>query len=234
MINECIILAGGMGTRLRSVVDDLPKVMAPVNGKPFLHYILEKATNEKIDHLVLSTGYLHEKIEEFIRSSHAEKNISFANEEEPLGTGGAIAFALQQCSANEVLIVNGDSFFDINYNGFFIDHQLQHSDFSIAMKPMKNCDRFGTLSVESTGRITAFLEKQTMEEGIINAGIYIINKKNFLAMNWPNKFSMEKDFMEKYIATVPMFGFAYDDYFIDIGIPEDYTKAQTDFKRLFS
>ena len=233
MLNECIILAGGLGTRLRSVVVDLPKVMAPVNERPFLNYILEKATNEKIEHLVLSTGYLHEKIEEYISTSHAEKNISFVIEEEPLGTGGAIAFALHQCMSEEVLIVNGDSFFNIDYRRFFNDHHQKHSDFSIAMKPMFNFDRYGTLNITNDGKIKAFLEKRSMQEGMINAGIYIINKKHFLEMNWPYKFSMEKDYMEKYFSSVPMYGFAYDEYFIDIGIPQDYAKAQTDFKQLF-
>ena len=233
MLKECIILAGGLGTRLQSVVSEIPKVLAPVYNKPFLHYILENANRYNIEHIVLSTGYLHEKVEAFVKEEHSKKNISFVVEEEPLGTGGAIAFALGKCTTDEVMIINGDSFFNIDYNFFYHHHNHHCSKFSIALKPMHNFNRYGTVTVDSHRRITAFYEKQEMEEGTINAGIYIVNRPCFLEMDWPMKFSMEKDYMEKQFNTIPMYGFSYDDYFIDIGIPEDYAKAQTDFKQLF-
>lgn len=233
MLKECIILAGGLGSRLRTVVTDIPKVMAPVNDRPFLHYILENAVHHHLEHIVLSTGYLHKKVETFVKEKHGKKNISFAVEEEPLGTGGAIVNALKQCRTDEVLIINGDTFFDIDYDFFYHHHNHHCSEFSIALKPMRNFNRYGTVTVDIHKRVTAFREKQQLEEGIINAGIYIVNRPCFLAIDWPLKFSMEKDYMEKYFDTVPMYGFSYDGYFIDIGIPEDFTKAQSDFKQLF-
>ena len=233
MLKECIILAGGLGTRLQSVVSDIPKVLAPVNNKPFLHYILENVSKYKIEHIVLSTGYLHEKIELFVKEKHSRKNISFAIEKEPLGTGGAIANALQQCNTDEVLILNGDTFFDIDYNFFYHHHNHHCAEFSIALKTMQNFNRYGTVAIDGHRRITAFQEKRQMEEGIINAGIYIVNRPCFNEMNWPMKFSMEKEYMEKYFNSIPMYGFVYEGYFIDIGIPEDFEKVQMDFKQLF-
>ena len=233
MLKECIILAGGLGTRLRSVVGDFPKVLAPVNDKPFLHYLLENASRQKIEHIILSTGYRHEHIESFITEKHSKKNISFAIEPEPLGTGGAIANALKQCKTDEVLILNGDTFFDIDYNFFYHHHHHHCAEFSIALRTMQNFNRYGTVAVDNQRRITAFQEKRQMEEGMINAGIYIINRPGFMELNWTQKFSLEKDYMEKYFGKIPMYGFSYDGYFIDIGIPEDYEKAQRDFKQLF-
>lgn len=234
MLKECIILAGGLGTRLRSVVSDFPKVLAPVNNKPFLHYILEKANQQNITHVVLSTGYMHEKIEKFVAEKHSKKDISFAIEDEPLGTGGAIVNALMKCKTDEILILNGDSFFNIDYHLFYHHHNHHKSEFSIALKPMKDFNRYGTVETDANRKITAFHEKRQMTEGLINAGIYIVNKPCFLELNWPLKFSMEKDYMEKYNQSTHMYGFSYDDYFIDIGIPEDFEKAQSDFKQLFS
>jgi D-glycero-alpha-D-manno-heptose 1-phosphate guanylyltransferase len=103
----------------------------------------------------------------------------------------------------------------------------------MALKPMKNFERYGTVEYDQHRCITAFREKEFRDEGLINAGIYIINRSAFLGLDWPRKFSMEKDFMEQYIGKIKMCAFPYDEYFIDIGIPEDYEKAQSDFKTLF-
>lgn len=233
MLTECIILAGGLGTRLRSVVADQPKVLAEVNGFPFLKYIIDHALSQGCKHIVLSTGYMHEKVADFVQKQYPGVAISFAIEEEPLGTGGGILNALKKCNTNEVIILNGDTFFNINYIPFYEQHQHHHSVFSIALKPMKNFSRYGTVTCNMDGRILSFNEKQYMESGLINAGIYIVNRKLFMLMNWPEKFSMEKDFMEKYADSLQMHGFTFDEYFIDIGIPEDYAKAQDDFKTLF-
>lgn len=233
MLNECIILAGGLGTRLQSVVNDVPKVLAVVNGKPFLHYILQEVTRQKISQIVLSVGYKHELIESFCKKNHSNLSINYAIEEEPLGTGGGIALALQQSKSENVLIINGDTFFQINFDLLFDLHQSHTACFSIALKPMKNFDRYGSVVINDQNRITGFKEKQFQTEGTINAGIYLLNKKDFLKSRFPQKFSFEKDFMEKYYQSFNMHGFSFDNYFIDIGIPEDYYKAQQDFKTMF-
>lgn len=232
MLKECIILAGGLGTRLRSVVADQPKVLAPVNNHPFLKYIIDKLLEQHFQHIVLSTGYLHQNIKQFVDENYPGINISIAVEDEPLGTGGGIAHALKKCTHDEVLILNGDTFFNIDYAQFYHHHNHHQSSFSIALKPMKNFDRYGTVTCDQHRRIVSFNEKQFIQEGMINAGVYIVNRKEFSLMNWPEKFSMEKDFMEKFTKDMKMFAFPYDEYFIDIGIPEDFARAQEDFKTL--
>jgi D-glycero-alpha-D-manno-heptose 1-phosphate guanylyltransferase len=233
LLKECIILAGGLGTRLRAVVADQPKVLAPVNNRPFLQYIIDNALKQGCEHIVLSTGYLHEKVEEFVNEKYPGKDISFAIENEPLGTGGGIQNALNQCRTDEVLVLNGDTFFNIDYKMFYHHHNHHQSVFSVALKPMREFDRYGTVTCDQHRRITSFNEKQFMKEGMINAGVYILNKTGFCSMNWPQKFSMEKDFMERYTASIHMCAFPYDEYFIDIGIPEDYARAEEDFKTMF-
>jgi D-glycero-alpha-D-manno-heptose 1-phosphate guanylyltransferase len=233
LLKECIILAGGLGTRLRSVVDDKPKVLAPVYGKPFLKYVIDYAHQQGCTRIVLSAGYLHEQIEEFVQEFFKDSEIVFAVEEKPLGTGGGIVNALHQCRSDEVLVLNGDTFFELDYSMFYHHHHHHEALFSIALKPMKNFERYGTVECDQHRCITAFKEKEFLQEGLINAGVYIINRNAFLSLNWPEKFSMEKDFMEKFIGKIKMCAFPYDEYFIDIGIPEDYAKAQEDFKTLF-
>lgn len=233
MLSECIILAGGMGTRLQSVVKDVPKVLADVNGKPFLHYILETVAKQKISHIILSVGYKHELIQVFCQQYHPDLNISYAIEEDPLGTGGGIALSLEQAQTNTILIINGDTFFHVDYNQFYNLHQSHKSSFSIALKPMKNFDRYGSVMTDDTNRIQGFIEKQYQTEGTINAGIYLLNKLDFFKLSFPQKFSFEKDFMETHCQSFGMYGFSFNDYFIDIGIPTDFYKAQQDFKTMF-
>ncbi len=234
MLSECIILAGGLGTRLKSVVNDVPKVLADINGKPFLHYIIEKLCAQKVAHLILSVGYKHEMIEAFCKQQHPNLKISYALEEEPLGTGGGIALALQQAQSENILIINGDTFFHINYDQLWQLHKTHQSSFSVALKPMKNFDRYGSVIIDEKNRIKGFKEKQYQAEGTINAGVYLLNKKDFQKLSFQQKFSFEKDFMEMYFKDFGMYGFSFDNYFIDIGIPEDYYKAQQDFKTIFS
>lgn len=234
MLSECIILAGGLGTRLQSVVSDVPKVLADVNEKPFLHYILEEVKRQNIHHVILSVGYKHELIQSFCEQHQKDVSISYAIEQEPLGTGGGIALALNQTKSESILIINGDTFFQINYNEFYSKHLSSQSSFSIALKPMKDFDRYGSVMIDDKNRIIGFKEKQFQYQGLINAGIYLLNKKKFQSLSFPEKFSFEKDFMEKYFERFPMYGFSFNNYFIDIGIPEDYYKAQQDFKTLFA
>ncbi|MFZ9846642.1 MAG: nucleotidyltransferase family protein [Flavobacteriales bacterium] len=229
MVKEAIILAGGFGTRLQTVVADVPKPMAPVNGKPFLQYILDYCIQQGINSVVLSTGYKHEVIFNFFGSQYNSIQIQYARENEPLGTGGAIQFALQKCTQEHVVVLNGDTFFNVDLQKLEDEHQKAHSEFSIAAKKMYNFDRYGIIQTDQN-RISAFEEKRAVNEGIINAGVYIIHRKKFLALQLPQKFSMEKDYMEKFFASKPFYAFEFSGYFIDIGIPEDYEKLQIDFR----
>ena len=233
MIREAVILAGGLGTRLRPVVNELPKVMAPVNGKPFLHYIITTLEQQGITSVVLAVGYLKESIMAWCDGRYPNLSIYFAIENSPLGTGGAIANALHHCSNDEVLLLNGDTYFELNYQEFFNFHQNHGSICSLALKPMQDFDRYGCVVTDAQHHITSFLEKSYRENGLINAGVYLLDRKYFMSQPWPEVFSFEKDFLEKKVDNNQLSGFVANGYFIDIGIPSDYEKAQTDFKLLF-
>lgn len=232
MITEAIILAGGFGTRLQSVVFDLPKPMAPVNDKPFLDYQLLYLKHFGIKKVVLSVGHLHPMITLHYGSTFEGMELDYAIENGPLGTGGGIRMAMEKCASKTVLVLNGDSFFDINLNTLYKQHNTFMADCSLALRKVEDTSRYGTIKQGNNSAIISFKEKNgEAKPGLINAGIYILDKEIYLQKTKPGKkFSIEKDFFEKKIKELNIFGFPYQDYFIDIGIPEDYEKAQNDFK----
>lgn len=226
---EAIILAGGFGTRLRHVVSDVPKPMAPMNdsGKPFLSVLLKKLSEEGITHVVLSTGYMSEVIETYFGNNYAGIRIDYSVEKTPLFTGGAVKLALSKCQEDTLFVLNGDTYFDVDLAAMFAFHTEQRADFTVAIKEMHDFDRYGTVEVQD-GRIISFREKQYREDGWINGGIYCL-KRSFLADFPMTKFSLEKDFMEKKLSEINMMAFPSEGYFIDIGIPEDYALARKQF-----
>ena len=232
MLKEAIILAGGFGTRLQAVVSDVPKPMAPINNEPFLNYVFDYLLHYKIEHVVLSTGYLADKISEHYKNEFQGIKISYTKEETPLGTGGGIRLAMTKCYTSDVLVLNGDSFFDVNIIDHFNNHISKQSDCSLALRKVDNAARYGTILLGTGNAVEAFKEKDNIEQaGLSNGGVYILNRKLYLSKtNEAVPFSIEKDFYESRINELHIFGFEYDGYFIDIGIPEDYNKAQTDFK----
>lgn len=226
---ECIILAGGMGTRLQSVVSDVPKCMAPVAGHPFLYYLITSLIEAGFNHIILALGYKHEIIEEWIEANAFPIHISTVTEETPLGTGGAVRLALSKAETNEVFVLNGDTFFGVRYPEMLGLHKSTQSAITVALKRMEKFDRYGVVDIEQpTSRIQRFNEKQYCESGLINGGVYLINRHEL--DNFPIKFSLEKDFFETAVRTSTLSGYISEGYFIDIGIPEDYERAQTDFK----
>ena len=236
---EVIILAGGLGTRLRSEVRDVPKCMAPVAGKPFLWYLLKDLTKyDNISRVILSVGYLREVIFDWIPTVQDEFPFTFdyAIEEEPLGTGGGIRLAMEKVTEEEAVILNGDTYFDVDLNTLVATHK-SHTDakLTIALKPMKDFDRYGTVTTDSDGRILKFNEKQPCKEGEINGGIYCLSKDERIFEGLPKKFSFETAVMqEKCGETGCLFGVVQNGYFIDIGIPEDYHKADLEFITIFN
>lgn len=230
MIREAIILAGGLGTRLRSVVNEVPKCMAPVNGRPFLAYIISYLQKQGVKHFVFSIGFKSEVIIDFLKMDYAGIDSSTVIEEEPLGTGGAIRFACNAVKNKDVLILNGDTFFDIDLQKLSAFHIDKKSNCSIALKPMKEFSRYGSVEIDEDNRITAFNEKKNCREGLINGGIYALKRDNFVEKKFPAVFSFEKEFLEKNTAKQKLYGMAFDNYFIDIGIPEDYQRAQSELK----
>lgn len=229
MNKECIILAGGLGTRLKSVVNETPKCMALVANKPFLSYLFDQLEQAKFSHIVLALGYKAEIIINWLQNQKRSFNISYIIEEEPLGTGGAIKLALSKIKGENTFILNGDTLFRINFQELLIFHKDKEADISLALKKMTEFDRYGSVNINHEGRITKFEEKKYLEQGLINGGIYIINKNIFVSIDTSSKFSFEKEVLENKVEDLKIFGLSYDDYFIDIGIPTDYDKANIDF-----
>ena len=227
---EVIILAGGLGPRLRSEVKDVPKCMALVAGRPFLWYLLTDLKKYKdVSRVILSVGYLREVIIEWITTVKVEFPFTFdyVIEEEPLGTGGGIRLAMEKVTEEEAIILNGDTYFAVNLNELVAAHKKQpEAKLTIALKQMKDFDRYGTVTTTKDGRVLKFNEKQPCKEGEINGGVYILSKDDSIFEGQPKKFSFETAVMqEKCGETGCLFGVVQNGYFLDIGIPEDYHKA---------
>lgn len=233
---EVIILAGGLGTRLRSVVSEVPKCMAPVAGKPFLWYLLKYLTKYSVNRVILSVGYLREVIFDWVKEHQQEFPFDFdyAIEEEPLGTGGGIKLALSKTNDPNVIILNGDTFFDVDLDALRQYHCISKKNITLALKLKRNFKRYGTVSLDNMyGTIISFNEKQYCDEGLINGGVYVVNCNAPIFEGLPEKFSFETAVLEPQCAAHNLQGIVQDGYFIDIGIPEDYGKANVDFKCFF-
>jgi len=227
MISEVIILAGGLGTRLREAVPELPKCMAPVNGKPFIVYVIEHFQQQGIHNFIFALGYKSEAFESLL-TSLSTINYQLSTEHEPLGTGGAIKLACSIASSENVLVTNGDTLFKADVQSLSDFHEKKNAYCTLCLKPMQHFERYGVVELDNDNRISSFKEKQWYESGYINGGLYALNKNKFLQEQLPDKFSFEKDYMEKMFKQRQMFGMVQNEYFIDIGIPEDYAKAQVE------
>ena len=229
---ECIILAGGLGTRLKNAIGDYPKCMAAVNEKPFLHYIFQYLEEQHCERVILSLGYKHDIVTSWLQNEKFSFDIDFVIEDAPRGTGGGIQLALQEAKSDMVAVLNGDTFFNIDLGHLFSFHKEKEATTSLALKPMLQFDRYGAVHIDENDCILSFDEKAFREEGLINGGVYIISKKPFFEKRLPEKFSFEKDYLEAFVSEKWFYGQRNDAYFIDIGIPEDYAKAQLDFLKL--
>lgn len=222
-----IILAGGLGTRLRSVISHLPKPMAPINGKPFLHYLLKYLAGQRIKEAILSVGYKCEPIKDFLGAEYLGIKIQYSVENEPMGTGGGIKKAFNLVN-DFAFVLNGDTFFDVPLQDLMDFYFQTQSDLTLSLKELQNFDRYGTVKLNQANQITEFDEKKFLHKGLINGGVYFTGKELFDKVETAEKFSFEKDILEKYVGRLKFTGKIFDGYFIDIGVPEDYRKAQHD------
>lgn len=234
MENEAIILAGGFGTRLKGIIDDKPKPMAPVNGKPFLEYLLSYLDNQGITHTILSVGYKSETISGYFGTKFKSISIDYAYEPEPLGTGGGIMNAIKYSKSDHIIILNGDTLFNIDIKKLHNLHQSKRSELTVALRKMEDGSRYGSVNIDDDNCIKAFTEKKEGSNNIlINGGVYLLNKSTFLEQSFPARFSFEKEFLEAGYINGHFYGMEFNDYFIDIGIPETYSQAQADFLNKF-
>jgi D-glycero-alpha-D-manno-heptose 1-phosphate guanylyltransferase len=225
---EAIILAGGFGTRLAHVVPDVCKPMAPVADRPFLRYVLDQLDAAGFGHVVIADGYRREQIESYFMGTYRGLQIDYSPEDEPLLTGGAVKKALKLCSNNYVFVLNGDTWFDVDFAAIEAAAKERKPIAVVAAKRMHHFDRYGTLDIDTCGAIRAFREKMPCEEGLINGGVYLIQRNALDSM--PEKFSLETGFFERAVSKSGLIAVECHGDFIDIGIPKDYEYAQEMFR----
>jgi D-glycero-alpha-D-manno-heptose 1-phosphate guanylyltransferase len=231
MVKEAIILAGGFGTRLKNVIDDIPKSMARIGEVPFLSFLLDYLFKYKIEKIVLAVGYKQETISSYFGDTYKDMKLIYSVENKPLGTGGAILKATGSISSDSCFVLNGDTWFDVDLSGFEKSFDRNKPVLSVALKPMANFDRYGSVTVNGE-QIISLNEKKFCVNGLINGGVYILNKE-WLNTNAPGQvFSFEKDIMEKRANKEVITGYISDTYFIDIGVPEDYLRAVIELPEL--
>jgi len=226
---NAVILAGGFGTRLQSVVSDRPKVLAEVSGKPFLAYLLGQIASADVHKVVICVGYMAEKIQDCFGDMYGSLHISYSSEDEPLGTGGALRLALPLLSSNTILVMNGDSYTDadlISYANWFF---RKNADAAFVLTKVPDTSRYGRVTLDENECITAFEEKGTNSgAGWINAGIYLIKKSLIASIPTGRPYSLEHTFFPSLVGKKLM-GFRSEERFIDIGTPGSYAGAEDFF-----
>lgn len=223
-IREAVILAGGKGTRLRSIVSDAPKPMAIVGGRPFLCFVLEKLRTMGVKRVVLAIGYKGSHIREYFASRFQGMEIVYSQEAEPLGTGGAIKQALRCVRGDWAYVVNGDTYQDIDASKFASYASYSQVKAVLGTRIVQDCSRYGTIGISEDGGIEAFHEKMPIEDGRISSGVYLMRKDALFGM--PSTFSLEADWLEPLAPSGALGAVDLTGSFIDIGIPEDYERAQ--------
>jgi D-glycero-alpha-D-manno-heptose 1-phosphate guanylyltransferase len=225
---EAIVLAGGLGTRLRGVVDDVPKPMAPVLGRPFLAYVLDQLVDSGFDAVVLAAGYRHEAIRSYFGEEYRGLALAWSVETKPLGTGGAIRLACDQTHSSDVFVLNGDTYLELDYRAMLKAHVLAGAQLSLAVCQVPDVARYGALEV-SEGIVRGFREKGQSGRGWINGGTYVLGPKLRDRLPTRGAFSFEQELLAPEVQSIRPLAFPTTGLFIDIGIPEDYARAQEIF-----
>ena len=219
------VLAGGFGTRLRSVISDRPKVMAPVDGRPFLYYLLDQLAAAGCRSVVLCTGHLGEQVQAALGERYEGIRLHYSRELQPLGTGGALKLALSQIVSDPVLVLNGDSFLGIDLATYGRWHHDQGAPGSIALTRVRHGDRYGRVQMDMTGRIVSFSEKDRVSgPGWINAGIYLLGRKLLERIPDGTNVSLEHDLFSGWTQR-GLYGYYSPAHFLDIGTPEDFARS---------
>lgn len=222
---NAVVLAGGLGTRLRSVVSDRAKVVAEIHGRPFLHYLFDQLAAAGIRHIVLCTGYMAEKVRAQIGDYYGNIGLTYSAETEPLGTGGALRLARPLLSSDPVLVMNGDSFCDVDLLQFAKDHFENRAAASLALAKVSDISRFGAVDLNLDGAVSSFEEKGSrVGAGLINAGIYLLSREIIASIPDGTAVSLERDVFPGLIGN-GLHGFVSCGKFIDIGVPADYHAA---------
>jgi NDP-sugar pyrophosphorylase family protein len=231
MIDTAIILVGGRGTRLGALTEKTPKPLLAVAGRPFIFHILDCLIRQQIKKVILATGYLADEFEQVLGSEYRGVSLAYSYEATPLGTGGAVAQALAPIAASNVLVLNGDTYFPVNLSELSKAHGRRRISLSMVLRHIPDVSRYGHISV-SRDIVDAMHEKGLSGPGLINGGIYLIDRTAFLAAAPAGPFSLERDLLPRWISSKAVAYTTADCYFIDIGVPADLARAQHDLAQL--
>ncbi|MDO8412742.1 MAG: nucleotidyltransferase family protein [Gallionellaceae bacterium] len=227
---EAIILAGGFGTRLRALVPDVPKPMAPIGGRPFLEILLTSLAHKGFSRVVLSLCFMAEKVTTYFGDEFAGMQLAYVIEDQPLGTGGAIRLAMGSCRSDHIYVFNGDTYLDLEVAA--VEKQWQHHQLPLIVgREVPDTTRYGRLAV-TDGKVCGFAEKGMAGAGLINAGCYILNAGQLDKFPLNTAFSLEADYLTQAVQRLPFELFVTQGKFIDIGVPEDYQRAQIELAQL--
>ena len=220
------IIVGGFGTRLRSVVGETPKGLAIIRGRPFLAYLLDQVMAVGARDVVLCTGYLREQIRSEFGGVYGSLRLTYSEELSPLGTAGALRLALPMLRSNPVLVLNGDSYCDVDLNGLLAWHRLHGSSTTLVLVDVPDTRRYGRVSLNEEGRILGFEEKRGgRHAGWVSAGIYLLGQELLEAIPAGRAVSIEKEVFPAWIGR-NLYAYKHDGRFLDIGTPETYALAE--------
>jgi D-glycero-alpha-D-manno-heptose 1-phosphate guanylyltransferase len=226
--NDVILLVGGLGSRLRSVVSDVPKPMAQVAGRPFLTYLLDQLVEQGVQKAILATGYKGEVIERALGSRWKTINLVYSHEQEPLGTGGALQLAAQKLTSEQFFVMNGDTYVTLDLAAFAHGARRHNGSLGVALARVDDTARYGAVVLDDD-RVIGFIEKGRSGSGYINAGVYLLDRAMVGQWRVGGRFSFEADVVTPMVAEGGVWGYTATSDFIDIGIPEDYARAQLQF-----
>jgi D-glycero-alpha-D-manno-heptose 1-phosphate guanylyltransferase len=223
------ILAGGLGTRLRSVVADRPKVLAEVSGRPFIEYLLDQVSSFGGKNVVLCTGFMGEKVQETLGDSYRGMKLYYSREQNPLGTGGALREALVMIESDSVMVMNGDSYCDAKLDAFSAWHDVRESHATILLTETSDTRRYGRVEIDGDGRVIRFTEKSaTTGQGWINAGIYLLQRELIESIPKDRAVSIEREIFPMWIDR-GLHGYRSEGRLWDIGVPDAYAQANLEF-----
>lgn len=224
------ILAGGLGTRLRSVVSGRPKVLAEVNNRPFIAYLLDQLSQAGVKKVVLCTGYLGKQVKETFGEYYKGLTLLYSQERTTLGTGGALRLAFPLLKSEPVLVLNGDSFYQVDFINFLNQHITRKATASLLLAEVSDVSRYGSVQLSMNGEITSFEEKsKKTRPRLINAGMYLLNNTFLKSIPVNTNISLEHEIFPLWV-NKGLYGFHSKGNFLDIGIPQDYAAAGHFFK----
>jgi len=225
---EAVVLAGGLGTRLRPLVNEVPKPMAPINGRPFRELLLEYWIDQGVRRFVISVGYLAGRIREHFGTRWRTADVLYAEEAQPLGTGGGLLLATRHAQSADILVMNGDSFFAVDLAELSNFHSVRRADWTFSLFRSHDVRRYLSLGVTEDGQVQSLSSKPGDAGALVNGGVYLVRRAALETLPWrPGQhFSLESDLLPHALqAYWRMFGREFGGQFIDIGVPEDYRRA---------